>query len=148
MKNSCMLLVEDNPIHRHTISSRLAPVVCCIDKVSTVAAAIQRVCKKKYDLILLDRQLPDGDGCEIARFIRSSEHLASYHAYIIAQTSYLNARDTNLCKESGINIVLSKPLNYALMEKIVANLGSLHTEHEEPVVEAVRHNNRSEVLSS
>jgi len=64
---------------------------------------------KKPDLILLDIQLPDIDGLEVAKRIRSSEREAK--TPIIAVTSYAMPGDREKIMKAGCNGYLAKPIN-------------------------------------
>lgn len=64
---------------------------------------------KKPDLILLDIQLPDIDGLEVAKRIRSSEKEAK--TPIIAVTSYAMPGDRDKIMKAGCNGYLAKPIN-------------------------------------
>ena len=65
--------------------------------------------KEKPDLILLDIQLPDIDGLEVAKRIRASEKESNIP--IIAVTSYAMPGDRDKIMEAGCNGYLSKPIN-------------------------------------
>ena len=67
--------------------------------------------KEKPDLILLDIQLPDIDGLEVAKRIRASE--VENNIPIIAVTSYAMPGDREKIMEAGCNGYLSKPINVA-----------------------------------
>lgn len=64
---------------------------------------------QKPDLILLDIQLPDIDGLEVAKRIRSSEKEAK--TPIIAVTSYAMPGDREKIMKAGCNGYLAKPIN-------------------------------------
>lgn len=68
------LLVEDNTSHVELISDELAPVLTdwTLDVAPTIAEARRLMAARRYDLFLLDFRLPDGDGIELLREIRSA----------------------------------------------------------------------------
>ncbi|MCC6849961.1 MAG: response regulator [Deltaproteobacteria bacterium] len=68
------LVVEDNGSHAVLISDELAVVLAAwtLDVVGTMAEARRRMASRRYDLYVLDYWLPDGDGLELLREIRSS----------------------------------------------------------------------------
>ena len=74
--------------------------------------------KEKPDLILLDIQLPDIDGLEVAKRIRASE--VDKDTPIIAVTSYAMPGDREKIMEAGCNGYLSKPINVDEFMKEVA----------------------------
>ena len=65
--------------------------------------------KERPDLILLDIQLPDIDGLEVAKRIRASE--VEDNIPIIAVTSYAMPGDRDKIMEAGCNGYLAKPIN-------------------------------------
>ena len=65
--------------------------------------------KEKPDLILLDIQLPDIDGLEVAKRIRASE--MEDKTPIVAVTSYAMPGDRDKIMEAGCNGYLAKPIN-------------------------------------
>jgi len=68
------LLVEDNSSHVELISDELASVLTdwTLDVAPTLADARRRMAARRYELFLLDFRLPDGDGIELLREIRSA----------------------------------------------------------------------------
>jgi two-component system cell cycle response regulator DivK len=65
--------------------------------------------KEKPDLILLDIQLPDIDGLEVAKRIRSSEKETK--TPIIAVTSYAMPGDREMIMKAGCDGYIAKPIN-------------------------------------
>jgi CheY-like chemotaxis protein len=63
------------------------------------------------DLILLDIHLPDIDGYEIARRLRSSERSVRTHIPIIAVTANAMKGDAQKALEAGCDVYMSKPIN-------------------------------------
>lgn len=77
-----ILLVEDDPNVSHMLSRQLARAGYGVRSAPTIAAAREAVAEGRWDLALLDRQLPDGDGLELCRELRA----ASPHGYILMLT--------------------------------------------------------------
>ncbi len=63
------------------------------------------------DLILLDINLPDIDGYEVARRLRSSSKIALAHIPIIAITANALKGDAEKALEAGCDVYMSKPIN-------------------------------------
>ena len=77
--------------------------------------------KEKPDLILLDIQLPDIDGLEVAKRIRDSE--TDDNTPIIAVTSYAMPGDREMIMEAGCNGYIPKPINVdQFMEEVDKHL--------------------------
>jgi signal transduction histidine kinase len=69
------LLVEDNTSHAELIQDELEPALSDwhIDHATTLADARRKIATRSYDLYVLDFRLPDGDGIELLREIRSRD---------------------------------------------------------------------------
>jgi two-component system cell cycle response regulator DivK len=76
------------------------------------------------DLILLDINLPDIDGYEIARRVRSSAKTALAHLPIIAVTANALKGDSKKAIDAGCDVYMSKPINiFELLETVEALVG-------------------------
>jgi CheY-like chemotaxis protein len=84
------------------------------------ALQILNSAKVKFDLILMDCQMPEMDGYTATRLIRDGEAGDAYKDIpIIALTAYATTEDKDKCDEAGMNDFLSKPFNPAdLLHKI------------------------------
>ena len=90
--------------------------------VSTGAEALQEVKLNKYDLILLDIQLPDMDGIEVAKTIRN---VLKSEVPILATTAFAAVDRKELFLSAGMNDHVSKPIDLEkLYEKICQILSS------------------------
>jgi PAS domain S-box-containing protein len=67
---------------------------------------------KKYDIILMDIQMPILDGIETARIIRSIENKLKKHTPIIALTGHANETDKENCLNAGMDDFLIKPYEF------------------------------------
>ena len=78
--------------------------------------------EQRFDAIFLDWDLPDYNGLEIAKMIRSNRFPLNTDAPIIAQTAYVGAEQKQACLEAGMNGFIEKPIT---PEKIIAHLREL-----------------------
>ncbi len=105
-----ILLVEDNDFNRivaeDTINEYLKDV--SIDDAMNGLQALEKVTVNDYDLVLMDIQMPEMDGYEATRRIRS---LAGdkKETLIMAMTANATPEEINKCFESGVNEYISKP---------------------------------------
>ena len=114
-----VLYVEDNPINmtlvRRVLQSRghfLFEAVNGVDGLSIAKT-------QDVDVILLDINLPDIDGYEVARRIRSSENAKLSTIPIIAVTANALKGDAEKAIEAGCDLYISKPINIKeLVEKV------------------------------
>jgi CheY-like chemotaxis protein len=70
--------------------------------------AIGRAAKRRYDVILMDVQMPDLDGLEATRRIRAQER--HHRATIVALTANVFESDEARCRAAGMDGYLQKPL--------------------------------------
>jgi len=103
-----LLVVEDNRISQQVISYLLTKSFYAHDCVEDGAAAIQAANRSRYDLVLMDLQMPGMDGLETTRQLR---RLAGYAATpIVALTANTSDEVRAQCREHGLAEFLTKPI--------------------------------------
>ena len=119
LKDVRLLLVEDNLINQKITHLTLKPLVKSIDTASNGKEAIDKYIVSKYDLILMDIQMPVMNGLVAAEKIREMEAETNAHVPIIAITANAMLGDKEKCMSAGIDDYISKPYTPALLiEKI------------------------------
>ena len=106
-----VLVAEDNPVNQLVAQRILERYGCSVDVVATGTAAVHRHQMEKYDLILMDCQMPELDGYEAARLIRTVNH--QDRVPIIALTAQAFPGDRERCIAAGMDDFVSKPINAA-----------------------------------
>ncbi len=107
-----ILLVEDNFIGRRLIGNIIENIGWKIDIACDAMEGLKFFENKKYDLILLDIQLPCMDGYEFTRIVRDRELVSAIKPTpIIAVTAYSLPADREKCMASGMDGYISKPIN-------------------------------------
>ena len=106
-----VLVAEDNPVNQLVAQRLLERHGCSVDVVTTGTAAVHRHQTEKYDLILMDCQMPELDGYEAARRIRTANH--HDRVPIIASTAQAFPGDRERCMAAGMDDYVSKPINAA-----------------------------------
>ncbi|HEU4625816.1 MAG TPA: two-component regulator propeller domain-containing protein [Steroidobacteraceae bacterium] len=103
-----VLLVEDEPVNAAVAEGYLAALGCTSVTVRNGADAVARSAAERFDLILMDLNMPDMDGFAATALIRKRE-AAGARVPIIALTAHdaLNYRDK--CLKAGMDDILSKP---------------------------------------
>jgi signal transduction histidine kinase/AmiR/NasT family two-component response regulator/HPt (histidine-containing phosphotransfer) domain-containing protein len=119
-----ILLAEDNDINQMLVLEilRIAEHEC--DCVANGWAAVAAFQTGRYDLVLMDCQMPEMDGYAATRAIRAweSTHPRETRARripIIALTAHALAGDREACLESGMDDYLSKPLDPAVLLALI-----------------------------
>jgi signal transduction histidine kinase/ActR/RegA family two-component response regulator/HPt (histidine-containing phosphotransfer) domain-containing protein len=112
--------VEENiTLARHRLEKRGHTVTVARNGREAVAA----IEKGGIDIVLMDVQMPEMDGLEATRRIRQMETGGSVRTPVIALTASVMKTDRSQCMESGMDMIVGKPVNFprlfAAMEKLV-----------------------------
>lgn len=113
-----LLLVEDHEPTRNAIKALLAARKFDVIAAATVAEAWAFVKKVKFDLLVSDIGLPDGDGYLLMR-----EFQDRYGLKGIALTGYGLDDDIKLSKEAGFSAHIVKPVRIGILDETLASLG-------------------------
>ena len=116
-----ILVAEDMPVNQTVTSKMLENRGHKVDVAGDGMTAVELYRKNKYDLILMDVQMPRMDGFEATRRIRSMEIKTDHHTLIVALTAHAMKGDADQCLVSGMDAYLCKPLRsqelYSLIEQ-------------------------------
>lgn len=107
-----ILLVEDIEINREIVAAFLENTPIKVEFAENGRQAIEmfQIDPNKYDLILMDIQMPEMDGYEATRRIRRMDIMRAKTIPIIAMTANAFKEDVDMCKEAGMNDHLAKPI--------------------------------------
>jgi len=118
MSGPCVLVVDDEPINREIAIDLLEEFSVFADQAGDGLEALALAGEKRYDLILMDLQMPRMDGLEASRQIRQ---LPNYHDVpILAVTANHIDEVRAICKTSGIDDVLTKPVAAKVFKSAVS----------------------------
>jgi PAS domain S-box-containing protein len=104
-----VLVVEDNPASQLLAATLVKRMGYQIDVAGNGLEALKAMRKMRYDLILMDCEMPVMDGFEATRSIRRDE-AKGQHLPIIAMTALTLTGDKERCLEAGMDDFLAKPL--------------------------------------
>jgi len=117
---SRILLVEDNRINQKVALSMLARWSCQVDLATDGFEAIAALAHTRYDLVLMDCQMPGLDGIEATRRIRSGQApVCDPHVKIIAMTANAMQGDQAICTQAGMDDYLAKPVHLAALDSLM-----------------------------
>jgi CheY-like chemotaxis protein len=107
-----VLIVEDNRINQIVAKNVLAEAGFSSDIANNGNEACNAVRNKKYDIILMDCQMPEMDGFEATDLIRNWEReQGKMRLPIIALTANAVKEDIQRCFDAGMDAYCSKPIN-------------------------------------
>jgi signal transduction histidine kinase/CheY-like chemotaxis protein len=109
-KKRRILLAEDNPVNEKVATHTLRRLGYEVHAVANGQAAVAAWRDGRYDLILMDCQMPILDGYEATREIRALE-AGQRHIPIVALTAHAMKDDDVKCKAAGMDHHLTKPLD-------------------------------------
>jgi CheY-like chemotaxis protein len=92
-----------------------------VDVAADGREAVERAAAGRYDVILMDVQMPELDGFQATAAIRA--HSSGVRVPIIALTAHAMAGDRERCLEAGMNGYLAKPLDIGQLIEVVEAYG-------------------------
>jgi len=107
-----VLLAEDNLINQKVAVAMLTSGGYAVETVCNGAEALRAARSKRYDMVLMDCQMPEMDGYESAAAIRSEEG-EGRHTPIVALTAGAMEQDEERCLAAGMDGFLAKPVRKA-----------------------------------
>ncbi|MDK2841464.1 MAG: hypothetical protein PWQ17_969 [Anaerophaga sp.] len=109
LKDANILLAEDNLSNQQIIILYIKNAVKKVDVALNGKEALEKFGRTKYDLVLMDIQMPVMDGIKATQKIREIEQSTSSHTPIIAVTANAFPEDKERCLSAGMDDYISKP---------------------------------------
>jgi signal transduction histidine kinase/ActR/RegA family two-component response regulator len=115
-----VLVAEDHPLNRKIISVLLDELGIAHEIVEDGAAAVEAASSGRFDLILMDVQMPRMDGLEATRAIRRLAGPCS-RVPVIAITADSMGDKAEICRAAGMDDFLAKPIQPAQLQRVLAD---------------------------
>lgn len=122
LEEASVLLVEDNSINQKIVILSLKNKVKNIEVANNGKEALDKFGTTKYDLILMDIQMPVMNGIVATKKIRELESSTNTHTPIIAITANALSGDKEACLAAGMNEYISKPFQVEILLQKMRNL--------------------------
>jgi PAS domain S-box-containing protein len=113
-----ILVAEDNPVNLKVVTRTLGRMGYRPDIASSGLEVLDALQLSRYDLILMDIQMPDMDGIEGTKLIRAL-HPGGQNPRIVAMTAFAMEGDKERCFEAGMDDYIAKPIR---VEELVSVL--------------------------
>ncbi len=120
--NGKILVAEDNAVNQEVARLMLEQLACAADVVRTGREAVEAHHRAGYHLIFMDCQMPEMDGFEATRAIRTdeSQHPDKPRVAIVALTAHAIAGDRDECVTAGMDDYLAKPFTQEQLAAVLA----------------------------
>ncbi len=122
-----ILLVEDTPVNQRLGQALLGKRGYQVSLAADGLEALAAFDRERFDLILMDMQMPNMDGLEATRRIRAREVAGERRIPIIALTANAMQSDRDLCQAAGMDDFVAKPFRademFAVIEKYLTAAG-------------------------
>jgi CheY-like chemotaxis protein len=114
------LVVEDNRINRVVTGAMLKKLGHVYDETENGYGCIEKLKNNDYDMVLMDCQMPELDGFETTRIIRSGNFgIMNPDVIIVALTAHAMDGDRERCIEAGMNDYMAKPVKSSDISTVV-----------------------------
>jgi len=117
-----ILLTEDNVVNQKVATKMLERMGHTVTVASHGGEAVDMMDRTRFDVILMDVQMPVMDGFQATKLIRERERATGKHTPILAMTAYAMKGDDEKCLAAGMDGYLSKPIKvnelFDALEKI------------------------------
>jgi two-component system sensor histidine kinase/response regulator len=117
--NYHLLLAEDNIVNQRVALRMLNKLGYNVDIAGNGIGVLKAIKKNKYDVILMDCQMPEMDGYTATLEVRNLEKENNEHMPIIAMTANAMKGDREKCLAAKMDDYLSKPLNFKELSEML-----------------------------
>ncbi|MBL8909842.1 MAG: response regulator [Archangium sp.] len=120
-----VLLAEDNAVNARVARALIEKAGHRVLHVWNGADALRELETRRFDLVLMDLQMPELDGLEVTRLWRAQEGQRGVTPMrIVAMTANAMASDETACRDAGMDDFLPKPIDVARLRSLLASAAS------------------------
>jgi len=124
-----ILLAEDNAVNQRLAERLLEQQGHRVVVVGNGREAVNAVEDERFDLVLMDVQMPELDGIQATAAIREKERVSGLHIPIVAVTAHAMKGDEERCLAAGMDGYLSKPIRAESLTKAIEAMVSGASAH-------------------
>jgi two-component system sensor histidine kinase RpfC len=130
-----ILVAEDNAVNRKVTAKILQRAGHEPHLVETGDAALDALEQERFDLVLLDINMPGTSGLDVVKLYRFG-HMDERHLPMVALTADATTETRALCQEAGMDGYITKPVEAARLLKVIEELAAREPEAAPAVIEA------------
>jgi len=116
-----VLVAEDDPMSQRLVQTVLAQRGHKLVLTANGREALATLEKERFDVVLMDIQMPEMNGYQATAEIRAREKSTGAHIPIIALTAHSRWEDRERCRAAGMDGYLSKPIDFKQLIEQVEN---------------------------
>jgi CheY-like chemotaxis protein len=110
-----VLVADDNEINQVVACKFLQKLGYEVEVVRNGREAVEALARTAYSAVLMDCEMPEMDGYEATKVIRQREQGREQRVPIIALTGHVSPEDERMCKEAGMDVVVTKPVTLPVL---------------------------------
>jgi signal transduction histidine kinase/DNA-binding response OmpR family regulator len=114
-----VLVAEDNLVNQKVFVNQLRRMGCKVTVANDGHEAIEALRQNRYDVTLMDHQMPGMNGLEVTRAVRTLERVRGGHMPIISMTANDAEEYRREALEAGVDAVLPKPIDSVKLKSVL-----------------------------
>ena len=118
-ENLQILLAEDNPVNQRLALRLLEKHGHTVVAVNNGRAAVMALATQRFDLVLMNVQMPELDGLGATAQIRAQERITGTRTPIVAVTANMTQADRERCLATGMDDCVSKPIQTTELFRVI-----------------------------
>ncbi len=124
-----ILVAEDNVVNQRLAVEILEKRGHTVVIANNGNEATRALATQRFDLVLMDVQMPEMDGIEATHMIRSCESARGEHTPIVAMTAHAMKGDRETCLQAGMDDYLTKPLQVAELLQVLDRVATANCDN-------------------